>query len=526
MAYTTAAVHTGMDGLMTITARGLYRGYPHPRLARLGTGALQRSRRGRIRDGFMRRKTMRKINGRFGAVARIAAVMGMMQAAAIAAPAQTFKTLVNFSGTNGAGPAYMVPVQGVDGNLYGTTAGGGTSANCGGGCGTVFRLSPTGTLTTLHSFDVTDGYYPLAGLLLSKDGNLYGTTVFGNTNITGTVFAITSAGTLTTLYNFGAPGGGGSEPYSGLIQAMDGNLYGTTYIGGSSGDGTVFKVSPTGVLTLLHSFDLSDGADPAAPLTGATNGNFYGTTIVGGANGCGGTVFSITPAGFLSTVYAFNCSDGGYSYGGLVQASDGDLYGTTDVGGANDYGTIFKLTTAGKLTTLYSFDSAHGANPLSPLVQGTDGNFYGTTSYGGANNLGTVFKVNSAGALTVLHSFNGTDGELCESGLMQATNGTFYGATHEGGVGGDGTVYSIDVGLGPFVRTLPNFGKALVKIGILGTDLSGATSVTFNGTPATFSVESPTFIKAAVPPGTTSGPVQVVTPSGTLTSNVNFQVIP
>jgi uncharacterized repeat protein (TIGR03803 family) len=464
-------------------------------------------------------------------------------AIATIAPAQKappFKTLVSFDGTNGSGPA-AAPVQGLDGNLYGTSFGGG-SGNCGAGCGTVFKITPEGALTTLHNFDGTDGSGPGA-LVQATSGNLYGTTQSGGANDNGTVFKITPKGTLTTLHNF--DGTDGFSP-SGLVQAANGNFYGTTGFGGAYGYGTVYKIAPEGTLTTLLSFEGADGAGPSG-LVQATDGNFYGTTSEGGDLSCTlnpgygcGTVFKMTPAGKLTTLYNFDGTDG-FSPSGLVQAANGNFYGSTYAGGdllpacvtvgpPVGCGTVFEITTAGKLATVHSFDFIDGALPFGRLVQATNGNFYGTNSIGGANcapyGCGTVFEIATGGKLNTLHSFDQADGAVPEAGLVQATNGAFYGTTYVGGASFDGTVFSLSVGLGPFVETLLTLGKVGTPVLILGNILTGATSVTFNGTPAAFTVKSGTVISTTVPSGATTGPVQVVTPSVTLTSNVSFQVLP
>ena len=248
-------------------------------------------------------------------------LLAICGATAISLSAQTLTTLHTFAGysTDGATP-YAGLVQATDGNFYATTYAGGTSGNCQGGCGTVFKITPGGTLTTLHSFDWYDGASPTGALVQGTDGNFYGTTY----------------------------GGGANQYY-----------------------GTVFKITPSGTLTSLYSFcaqaNCADGAMPYAGLLQASDGNFYGTTLEGGANsGCSlgsgtcGTVFKITPGGTLTTLYSFcaqpGCADGGNPYAGLVRGSDGNFYGTTFGRGANGYGTVFKITPAGALTTLHSFD--------------------------------------------------------------------------------------------------------------------------------------------------------------------------
>jgi uncharacterized repeat protein (TIGR03803 family) len=221
-----------------------------------------------------------------------------------------------------------------------------------------------------------------------------------------------------------------------------------------------------------------------------------------------------------------NCTDGGGPREGVIQATDGNLYGTTGGGGANGYGTVFKMTPSGTLTTLYSF--SEGSYPGS-LIQATDGDLYGVTGEGGSSNVGTVFKMTPSGTLTTLYSFcsqpNCTDGSSYPGTLLQATNGNLYGTTGEGGANNVGIVFMLNVGLGPFVALQTTSGGVGVTVKILGTGLTGATSVTFNGTPATFTVNSTgAAITATVPTGATTGTVRVVTPNGTLNSNVVYTV--
>jgi uncharacterized repeat protein (TIGR03803 family) len=447
-------------------------------------------------------------------------------ATTIASPAKTsFTTLVSFDGTNGADPGFMSLVQATDGNFYGTTGTGGAN-----GLGTVFKITAGGKLTTLYSFGGADGEVPNGGLLQASNGNFYGTTTYGGANGLGTIFKITAGGTLTLLHSFN--GADGDNPNAGLVQATDGSLYGTTLGGGGANDsGTVFKITPGGTLTMLYSFcsqnNCTDGAYPAADLLQATDGRFYGTTAQGGINGLG-TVFKITAAGKLTTLHSFNGVDGDFPATALVQATDGNFYGTTGGGGATSYGTVFKITPGGTLTTLYSFcvstNCTDGANPQSGLIQATNGKIYGTTYDGGANNKGSIFKITTGGKLTTLHSFVGSDGSNPDGGLLQATNGNFYGTANLGGTNSDGTVFRLAVGLGPFVETQPTSGEVGASVIILGTNLTGASSVTFNGTAATFKLVSKSEIKTTVPTGATTGTVEVKSPKNTLKSNVAFRV--
>ena len=441
--------------------------------------------------------------------------------AATMASTQTVTTLASFDISNGADP-FTGLVQGTDGNFYGTTQAGGASSNCTNGCGTIFKITAAGTLTTLHSFDGTDGSGSEGGLVLGTDGNFYGTTYAGGASGDGTVFKITPAGTLTTLHTFSGPDG--RNPASSLVQAANGSFYGTTNFGGARDDGTVFKMSAAGTLTTLHSFDGSDGLIPNGGLVQAASGNFYGTTTYGGSRNYG-TVFKITPAGGLTTLHSFDDTDGAYPLGGLVQSADGNFYGATNFGGTGancqtSCGTIFKITEGGTLTTLYNFNTSQGPyGPYGALIQGTDGNFYGTTQ---AN---MVFQFTPAGVLTPLFTFDFVDGFEPLGALVQGTNGNFYGTTYQG-ASGYGTVFRLAMGLGPFVETDPTSGRVGAKVAVLGNNLNGSTAVTFNGIPAMFKIVSSSEIITTVPSGATTGKVEVANAKKTLRSNVVFRVVP
>jgi uncharacterized repeat protein (TIGR03803 family) len=470
------------------------------------------------------------------------AVFLLCAAATVASPAQTFVSLADFNWTNGgdtgATPDFGNLVQGLDGNLYGTTTFGGSGNN-----GTVFRIGPHGSLTSLYSFcsltNCADGSNPQAGLVQGEDGNFYGTTSTAGTHNGGTVFRITRQGALTTLHNFCARANcaDGSDTSAALVLGIDGNFYGTTEFGGANNEGTVFRITPGGTVTTLYSFcsntNCADGFVPQAALIQATNGNFYGTTSQGGANGFG-TVFRITRKGVLTTIHSFTGTDGAFSSSALVEAG-GNLYGTASEGGVGGFGTVFKITPQGVLTAIHTFSGSDGAVPTVGLVLGTDRSLYGTTSQGGSgqSGSGTIFKITPAGTLTTLYDFCSTngcpDGFLPYGGLVQHTNGKFYGKTNQGGTSiacaaGCGTVFSLGVGLGAFVETLPTSGKVGAEVKILGTNLTGTTSVSFNGTAATFTVVSASEISTTVPTNATTGKVKVTTPSGTLTSNIVFRV--
>jgi uncharacterized repeat protein (TIGR03803 family) len=450
-------------------------------------------------------------------------------ASAGASPAQTFTTLSSFDGTNGNLPYQESLVQGRDGNYYGTARAGGAN-----GMGSVFKVTPKGKLTVLYSFcsqtNCSDGSGPVAGLALSVDGNFYGTTYAGGAKSKGTVFKITPTGKVTILHSF--RGTDGAQSWAGLIQATDGSFYGTTYAGGAHKLGTVFKITPTGTLATLYSFcslsNCADGSRPIGRLIQATDGNFYGTASAGGtSSNCGrdhcGTVFRITRAGKLTTLHSFDLlDDGAQPWAGLIQALDGNFYGTTSGGGSLGAGTVFTITAAGSVSVLYNFGGTD--QPAVGFVQGTDRKFYGATWWGGSHQDGTLFSLTSGGKLTTLHTFDGTDGYAPWGGAFQATNGMFYGTTEQGGAYNDGTVFRLSVDLRPFVAFVRNSGKIGTKTEILGQGFTGTTSVSFNGTAASFSVKSDTYLTAKVPQGATTGFVTVTTPGGTLQSNVVFRV--
>jgi uncharacterized repeat protein (TIGR03803 family) len=379
---------------------------------------------------------------------------------------QTETTLYSFVGypTDGANPSAAV-VRGSDGNFYGTTEVGGTHS-----LGTVFRISPSGAETTLYSFagSPNDGAYPYAALVQGSNGNFYGTTYEGGTYNFGTVFRISPSGTETTLYSFAGSPYDGANPQAALVQGSDGNFYGTTYYGGGHNAGTVFRISPGGTETTLYNFGnySADGRYPKAALVQGSNGNFYGTTYYGGTYNYG-TVFQISPSGSYSVAYSFQESRvpgappiGAYP-NGLVQGSNGNFYGTTVAGGQSaacgspGCGSVFRVTSNGTYTVLYSFSPSVsvGVIPHAGLVQGSDGNFYGTTYYGGPHNSGTVFRVSPSGSYTSLYSLVGypSDGGNPAAGLVQGNDGNFYGTTYDGGTNqpspGAGTVFRIDAGL-------------------------------------------------------------------------------
>jgi uncharacterized repeat protein (TIGR03803 family) len=398
---------------------------------------------------------------------------------------QTLTTLWQFGSLSNdadGGNSWSGLIQGRDGNFYGTS-GGTAMVHC-----TVFKITPQGTLTTLWQFgslsNDADGNSPMAGLIQGIDGDFYGTTSWGGTNIgAGTVFKITSAGTLTPLWQFGSlpKYADGTAPFGALVQGTDGSLYGTTAEGGTNSiypdydNGTVYKITLGGTLTPLWQFDsLSnnvDGRAPFAALLQSSDGNFYGTTGGGGANNHG-TLFRITPAGTLTPLWQFTGGmDGEEPQAALVQGTDGNFYGTTALGGAYNRGTFFRITSSGTLTPLWQFGSlsnnADGGVPKG-VVLGSDGNFYGTTggggtNYGGYYGGGTVFQITPAGALTVLWQFsyfNRDGGVAPQAGLVQGSDGSFYGTTSGGGTNSQGTIFKLTVPLNPPANQISSLGMA------------------------------------------------------------------
>lgn len=418
----------------------------------------------------------------------------------------TYTVLHDFDcSTEGCSPYYSVLAQGRDGNLYGTATSGGTY-----GFGTVFKVTPAGTVTTLYNFDGTTGSTPNDGLTLGTDGKFYGTTNKGGTFGLGTIFRITPTGTLTVLHHFGSVAGDGYNPFAPPIQGIDGNFYGMTIFG------FAYKISASGVYKLISGATYGT----YSPLIQASDGNFYGTSYLGNR------VFKMTKAGKVTALYRFDGNHGSEPYGPLVQGTDGDLYGTTMFSGTSSGGVVFKLTLKGAITVLMNFDSSY-YQPTAGLVAATDGNFYGATRYGGTSGNSALFKTATTGVTTVENSFDGTHGSQAFATPMQHTNGKIYGLTHAGGVNNSGVIYSLDEGLAPFISMTSAAAKVGVIVGILGQGFTGASAVSFGGTAATtVTVISDTYMTAKVPVGALTGNVTVTTPSGTLTSNRFFRVTP
>jgi uncharacterized repeat protein (TIGR03803 family) len=429
-----------------------------------------------------------------------------------------------------SGEPASTPVQGRDGYLYGTAYGGEN------GCGSVYRMSTSGVGGTLFQFDGTAECGPIGGLTLATDGNFYGAAYGGTANL-GALYRLTSDGAYTVLYNFQGLSDGANPTYT-PIQASDGSLYGVTYGVYQQSPGTIYKFSSAGSVTTIFSLNMdgSQGTIFSSPVTQAVDSNLYVTTFEGGQFNCG-TILKLTTAGELLSQYNFECKKNGESpQGALLQATDGNLYGTTALGGyvtkrcGDGCGTIYQLTPDGVVTLIHLFQEfdwwdAYGVS--GGLVEGTDGNLYGVSAEGG-DSYGTIYMSSTSGDETpIWGSSCASRGGGCipETALMQDTNGTFYGTFTHGGAHEMGTLYSMDMGLDPFITFVQATGKAGGTAQILGQGLTGTTSVTFNGIAASsFQVNSDTSMTAVVPAAASTGPVVVTTPGGTLTSNISFRV--
>ena len=361
---------------------------------------------------------------------------------------QTFTVLHAFvAGPDGAAP-YGGLVRDRAGNFYGTTSTGGTFGN-----GTIYKITPSGQEKILHRFIKAEGGSPMDSLTIDSAGNLYGTTEAAGFGA-GTVFEFSRGGKLKLLYRFGEQGGGffdGGNPYAGVLLDSAGNLYGTTPYGGSaSHGGTIYKLDSSGNETILHNFGQQpDGVYPFGGLVVDSDGNFYGTTNIGGEFGGGyGTVYKLDASGNEAVLYSFNGNDGHFPSSSLVRDTAGNLYGTTSQGGTYDGGIVFKIDPTGTLTTLYNFGGVYpdGFNPVAGLTPDSTGNFYGTTFFGGLYANGAVYKLDPSGQLTVLHSFSGgSDGSNPNAGLIRDAQGNLYGTTATGGdsICGCGVVFEI-----------------------------------------------------------------------------------
>jgi uncharacterized protein (TIGR03437 family) len=459
---------------------------------------------------------------------------------------QIFTTLFAFDGSNGFNP--MGPLlEGTDGSFYGVTLPTGVPIRPGPSNGTIFQLTQSGVLTTLHTF-ASPVVVPQGGLLQASDGTLYGTTdpVSATNSDSGTIFRITPAGNFTTIYSFA--GVDGMSPNGSLIQGSDGNLYGTTQGGGTNGWGTMFKITTTGSLTTLHNFTGTDGGTPS-PLFLGNDGYFYGTTP--------NEVFKASSSGVVTTLYTFPLPTVQTPYppeGGVIQAADGNLYGVTSRGGGTiGIGTVFQITPAGAFTVIYTFTVTNpaGGNPKARLFQGADGYLYGSTTAYGSGAEGAIFRLSTTGDLTMVHPFTFNDGQQSYGPIIQARNGSFVGTVTRGDAAefNYGYIFKflpVSGGLPPSINNrgiVPIFSSYSEItpgewVSIYGSNLSntianwngdfptslGGTTVTVNSLPAYLAYVSPVQINLQVPDVSLGPlvPVVVSTAAGSATLDVGI----
>jgi uncharacterized repeat protein (TIGR03803 family) len=472
-------------------------------------------------------------------------------------PAGTLTVLYSFDGTHGFFP-YGGLTLGTDGNFYGTTYAGGTSYSGGSnGWGTVFKVTASGRLTVLYNFtDGSDGAWPYAPPIQGKDGNFYGTTTLGGTQgNNGTIYKISPSGTFTPIYQFDYTHG--SDAFAPLVQGIDGNFYGTTGFGGSNGNGIVFKITTAGEMTVLYNFDGTHGANPYGSLVQGSDGNFYGTTRAGGTGY--GVVFKITPTGALTVLHNIDGNtDGDTPLVGLVQGTDGNLYGVNSGIQLDTLGNIFKVSLKGSYSVLYNFDGTTGSNPKATPFQHTNGTIYGDTNRGGTGSQGCggcgVFYslTGNLRAFVSLLPYSGKVGKTIEflgQGFASSTTVSFNGTLARPTVK-SGTYLAAAVPNGAttgFVRVttssgtltsnkkfrvtpqIKSFGPTSGPVGtvvtITGVSLTQTYEVTFGGVKATtFTVNSDTQVTATVPTGAKTGKISITTAGGAATSATSFTV--
>jgi uncharacterized repeat protein (TIGR03803 family) len=460
---------------------------------------------------------------------------------ATAATAQTYTPLYSYPQTDVGDSGITWPSvlsQGQDGELYSTIQTNGAYT-----FGSVYKITTTGQYMLIYNFCAegspcaTSGAYPTGGVTLGFDGNLWGTTEDGGKDAAGTVFKVTPAGTLTLVYPF-TNAKDDSAPNFTVLQGQDGNIYGVSEEQYNGQYGSFFKLTTKGKIS-PYPFGYTNGSSPSLPIQG-TDLNFYGTTQAGGDTSCGefgcGVVYKATSAGKITVLHEFTGYvsstnfDGSRPIGTLVQGSDGDFYGTTYTGGVNNLGTVFKISASGTYTLLHSFAGVptDGSYPIAGVTVGTDGNFYGTTANGGTVNYGALYEITPAGKETILYSFCAvacTNGFSPTTPMALHTDGNFYGNTAGNSLGGS-VFYSFNVGFKPFVKLVTWSAKDGATAEILGQGFTGATGVSFDGVAAKFDNVSDTYMTATVPAGALTGRVTVRTFTGTLTSDRNFLVTP
>jgi uncharacterized repeat protein (TIGR03803 family) len=462
----------------------------------------------------------------------ILAFVAMFVGAATPAQAQTPTVLHGFSDvpTDACEPQNNI-VQGRDGNMYGIGLYCGTNNT-----GAVYKISPTGAESLVYNFP-SNFSFCFSGLTIASDGNFYG-TCFSTPGGNGSIFRLTPAGAFTDLHDFTGVNGD-TEPIYAPIQAANGNLYGVTgYYPYSCGN--VYEFTPAGVYKNLHTFSGSD-CGPASSLIQASDGNFYGTLYSCSNNGTIGCVYKVTAAGVFTEVYDFSASSGYDPCTGVIQGKDGNLYGATNEGAANNFGSIYRLTTGGVFTDLHNFNQSTDASCIDNvgrtnvnLLQVTDGSLYGVNGAYGPTDNGSIYKLTPAGVFTVFLFPNpAVDGDAPLSTLIQNTNGLVYGTTPAGGPTSCpscfGVFFSVATGDAAFVNLEPTQRTALVgaRVGMFGQGFSSSSVVKFGGVAsASVTRSGSTYLTAAVPVGAKTGAVTVTTGSTTLTSAQTFKVKP
>src|ERR1039457_3038603 len=355
-------------------------------------------------------------------------------------------------GADGSNPSAGV-IRDSAGNLYGTTFYGGAATGFT-SSGVVYKLDPSGNETVLHTFTGgADGGEPYAGVIRDSAGNLYGTTRYGGiaSSYSGVVYRLDPAGNETVRYSFPSPADGSYPSPGGVIRDSAGNLYGTTELGGQAGAGVVYRLDPSGNETVLYTFTGgADGSEPVAGVIRDSAGNLYGTTQRGGATGgfaVSGVVYKLDPAGNETVLYTFTGgADGSGPWAGVIRDSAGSLYGTTQRGGTAGFGVVYKLDPSGNETVLYTFTGgADGSGPIAGVIRDSAGNLYGTTYGGGTASRGVVYKLDPAGHQAVLYTFTGgADGGYPWAGVIRDSAGNLYGTTNGGGTASRGVVYKLD----------------------------------------------------------------------------------
>lgn len=406
-------------------------------------------------------------------------------------------------------------VQGSDGNLYGTTGGGGAHA-----FGTIFSVTTSGGYTDLWPFDGLTGEYPNAALMLASDGNYYGTTPFGGVNTWGTLFRFTPPSTVTVLHNFTGLEGNAFAPPT---QGKDGNLYGVTAAA------VAYSVTLNGTYKQLSNAP----GGLYGPLLLASDGNLYGAASSGGTFNNGAVFRMSTPSGAIKIIHSFTGADGADPQGGLTQASDGKLYGTTEQGGPNDNGVIYKMNLNGTITVLHTFDVngvSDGQFPIAGLLAASDGYLYGVNFRGGAGAEGTIFRITTGGTFSKLFDLpTNAPGIYPQSTLMQHTNGNIYGTTIQGGYAGNGIFFGL---IAPNLTQIlkvagPIFLLPGGPVEILGNNLTHVVAVNFGGVSAPFTLGTDSVLSATVPNGALDGLVNVIYDTGLLTQTMSsYHILP